>query len=86
LRWFYGRLVLALLAATALSFVAGFVVAEIAGNFPCEGEGLACNIDSAVGGYGVILSAALGPIVLASRFSSRKAGARSAGLSQYCLR
>jgi nitrate/nitrite transporter NarK len=63
LRWFYGRLVLALLAATALSFVAGFVVAEIAGNFPCEGEGLACNIDSAVGGYGVILSAALGPIV-----------------------
>jgi nitrate/nitrite transporter NarK len=86
LRRFYGRLVLALLAAAALSFIAGFVVAEIARNFPCEGEGLACNIDAAVGGYGVILSTVLGPIIFCAeraRLDSRSIAC--AGLGFYLL-
>jgi nitrate/nitrite transporter NarK len=59
----YVRLVLALLAAAASSFVVGFVVAETVGMVPCQGEGLACNIDAAVGGYGVIFAAIAGPII-----------------------
>ncbi len=57
------RLVLALLAAGALSFLAGLVFTETVGAIPCQGEGLACNIDAAVGGYGVIIFAVLGPII-----------------------
>ncbi len=57
------RLVLALLAAGAVSFLAGLVFTQIMGIVPCEGEGLACNIDAAVGGYGVIILAVLGPII-----------------------
>ena len=59
----YGQLVLALVAAGALSFPAGFAVTETVGIVPCQGEGLACNIDTAVGGYGVIIAAVLGPII-----------------------
>lgn len=59
----YGRLVLALLAAGVLSFLAGIAFAETVGIIPCQGEGLACNIDAAVGGYGVIIAAMLGPII-----------------------
>ena len=59
----YVRLVLALLAAGVLSFLAGVVFMETIGTVPCEGEGLACNIDAAVGGYGVIIFAVLGPII-----------------------
>ena len=59
----YGRLVLALVAAGALSFLAGFAVTKTVGNIPCRGEGLACNIDAAVGAYGVIIAAVLGPII-----------------------
>ncbi len=61
----YGRLLVALIAAAALSFVAGLVAAELAGKIPCHGEGLGCNIDSAIGGYGVIIAALLGPIIYA---------------------
>ena len=61
----YGRLLLALVAACALSFGAGFSLAEMAGRIPCQGEGLACNIDDAVGAYGVIIAAVLGPIIYA---------------------
>lgn len=61
----YGRLLVALIAAAALSFVAGLVAAELAGKIPCHGEGLGCNIDAAIGGYGVIIAALLGPIVYA---------------------
>ena len=59
----YVRLVLALLAAGVLSFLAGVVFMETVGAIPCEGEGLACNIDAAVGGYGVVIFAVLGPII-----------------------
>ncbi len=59
----YVRLVLALLAASVLSFLAGVVFMETVGAIPCEGEGLACNIDAAVGGYGVVIFAVLGPII-----------------------
>ena len=59
----YVRLVLTLLAAGVLSFLAGVVFVETVGTVPCEGEGLACNIDAAVGGYGVIIFAVLGPII-----------------------
>jgi hypothetical protein len=59
----YGRLLLALVVAGAVSFGAGFASAEMAGHIPCQGEGLACNIDAAVGGYGVIIAAVLGPII-----------------------
>src|SRR5581483_988401 len=61
----YGRLLLGLVAAGALSFVAGFGFAEMAGRIPCHGEGLGCNIDAAVGAYGVIIAAVLGPIIYA---------------------
>src|SRR4051812_11338310 len=59
----YIRLVLMLLAAGVLSFLAGVVSMETFGTIPCEGEGLSCNIDAAVGGYGVIIFAVLGPII-----------------------
>ena len=32
---------------------------------PCWGEGLACNIDQAVGAYAVLIYAVLGPIIFA---------------------
>jgi hypothetical protein len=57
------RLVLALLAAGALSFLAGLVFTEIVRRIPCQGEGLACNIDQAIGAYGVVIWAILGPII-----------------------
>jgi hypothetical protein len=63
MQWRYVRLVVALLVAAALSFVSGFIVAELVGNIPCQGEGLTCNIDAAVGGYGVIIAAIAGPII-----------------------
>lgn len=59
----YGRLVLALVAAGVVSFLAGLVFTETVGTVPCQGEGLACNIDAAVGGYGVIIAAVLGPVI-----------------------
>jgi hypothetical protein len=58
-----GRFVLALLAAGALSFLAGFAFTELIAGIPCQGEGLACNIDQAVGAYGVVIWAILGPII-----------------------
>ncbi|MGC1711950.1 MAG: hypothetical protein WA717_10195 [Methyloceanibacter sp.] len=57
------KLVLALFAAGALSFLAGLIFMETVGAIPCEGEGLACNIDAAVGGYGVLIFAVLGPTI-----------------------
>jgi len=38
------KLVLALFAAGALSFLASLIFIETVGAIPCEGEGLACNI------------------------------------------
>jgi hypothetical protein len=57
------KLVLALFAAGALSFLAGLIFMETVGAIPCEGEGLACNIDAAVGCYGVLIFAVLGSTI-----------------------
>ena len=57
------KLVLALFAAGALSFLAGLIFMETVGAIPCEGEGLACNIDAAVGGSG---AAAAGGLAMAA--------------------
>jgi hypothetical protein len=58
-----GRLALALLAAGALSFLVGSAFAWLVGFVPCQGEGLACNIDVAIGGYGVVIWSILGPLI-----------------------
>lgn len=60
-----GKLVLALFGAGALSFLAGFAVTQLVALIPCRGEGLACNIDDAVGVYAVVIWAILGPLVFA---------------------
>lgn len=58
-----GKFVLALFAAGALSFLAGYAVTELLALIPCQGEGLACNIDQAIGGYAVVIWAILGPLI-----------------------
>jgi hypothetical protein len=58
-----GSLVLALLAAGGLSFLAGYAFSQLAALVPCQGEGLACNIDQAVGGYMVVIWSILGPLI-----------------------
>jgi hypothetical protein len=58
-----GSFVLALLAAGALSFLAGYAFSLLAALVPCRGESLACNIDQAVGGYMVVIWAILGPLI-----------------------
>jgi len=58
-----GRFVLALLAAGALSFLAGFAFTQAIAHIPCRGETLACNIDQAIGGYAVVIWAILGPLI-----------------------
>jgi hypothetical protein len=58
-----GRLALALLAAGAVSFLVGSAFAWLVGFVPCHGEGLACNIDVAIGGYGVVIWSILGPLI-----------------------
>jgi nitrate/nitrite transporter NarK len=59
------RLILALLAALIASFAVGVVLVKLGDFLPCEGEGLACNIDEAVGAYAVLVVAALGPLIYA---------------------
>ena len=58
-----GRVVLALFAAGALSFLAGYAFTELIALIPCRGENLACNIDQAIGGYAVVIWAILGPLI-----------------------
>jgi hypothetical protein len=60
-----GKFVLALLAAGAISFLAGFAFTQAIALIPCRGEGLACNIDQAIGGYAVVIWAILGPLIFA---------------------
>jgi hypothetical protein len=60
-----GKLVLALFGAGALSFLVGFAVTDLMALIPCRGEGLACNIDDAVGAYAVVIWAILGPLIFA---------------------
>jgi len=45
----YARLILTLVIAGALSCMAGLLFRQIIARVPCQGEGLACNIDEAVG-------------------------------------
>ncbi|MGB3020851.1 MAG: hypothetical protein WBF40_01540 [Methyloceanibacter sp.] len=57
------RLILGLLLAAALSLPIGLGMSEIASLLPCRGEGLACNLDQAIGGYAVIIWSLLGPVI-----------------------
>jgi hypothetical protein len=57
------HLVRMLLVAGVVSLAAGLAASWVAGLVPCRGERLACNIDAAVGGYGAIIWAALGPLI-----------------------
>jgi hypothetical protein len=61
----YARLILTLVIAGALSCLAGLLFRQIIARVPCQGEGLACNIDEAVGAYAVLIYAVLGPIIFA---------------------
>jgi len=58
-----GKFVLALFAAGALSFLAGYALTELLALIPCRGEGLACNIHQAIGGYAVVIWAILDPLI-----------------------
>lgn len=60
----YLRVILTLLIAGVVSLAAGLAAHSLADEMPCHGEGLACNIDAAIGGYAAIIFAGLGPIVL----------------------
>ena len=59
------RLILMLFVAGVVSLLAGLAFGQIAALLHCEGEGLACNIDQAVGAYAVTIIAVLGPIIFA---------------------
>jgi hypothetical protein len=59
----YLRLVLALLVLGVLSFAVGIAIGSLTSLLPCEGEGLACNIDVAVGAYATMMLAAIGPLI-----------------------
>src|SRR4026208_2310376 len=61
----YARLLVTLVVAGALWCLAGLLSAQIIAGVPCWGEGLACNIDQAVGAYAVLIYAVLGPIIFA---------------------
>lgn len=65
MHWPDAKLLLALFAAGALSFLAGFAYVELIERVPCSGETLVCNINEAIGAYGVIIWAILGPLIFA---------------------
>ena len=58
------RLLVSLLVAAALSLAAGLAVSHMVTLIPCQGEGLACNINDAVGAYAVLIWTAIGTLVL----------------------
>ena len=58
-----GNFLIALLASGAVSFLAGLAFTWLIERLPCSGEGLACNIDQAIGAYGVVIWAILGPLI-----------------------
>ena len=57
------RLLLRLFVAAGLSFLIGLVASYIASLMPCQGEGLACNLNEAIGGYAVFIWTCLGPLI-----------------------
>lgn len=60
------RLVMALLLAAVLSLLAGIAAVYVVGWLPCHGEGLACNLDQAIGAYAVPIGATAGLILFAA--------------------
>jgi len=63
MHWPDRKLVLALFAAGALSFLAGLAFVELIGRVPCRGETLVCRINEAIGAYAVVIWAILGPLI-----------------------
>ncbi|HXG78071.1 MAG TPA: hypothetical protein VNJ31_01860 [Methyloceanibacter sp.] len=63
MQWPDRKLMLALFAAGALSFLAGFAFVELIEGLPCSGEGLVCKINEAIGAYAVAIWAILGPLI-----------------------
>ena len=57
------RLLLGLFVADGLSFLIGLAASHIASLMPCQGEGLACNLNEAIGGYAVFIWTCLGPLI-----------------------
>ena len=57
------RLLLGLFVAAGLSFLIGLAASHIASLMPCQGEGLACNLNEAIGGYAVFIWTCLGPLI-----------------------
>jgi hypothetical protein len=57
------KFLFALLAAGVISGFVGLASVHIAGLMGCDGERLACNIDEAIGGYGVLICSVLGPLI-----------------------
>lgn len=57
------KLLIALRASCVISGFAGLASMHVAGFMGCNGERLACNIDEAVGGYGVLIWSVLGPLI-----------------------
>lgn len=57
------RLLLGLFVAAALSLLIGLAASHIASLMPCQGEGLACNLNKAIGGYTVLIWSCLGPLI-----------------------
>jgi hypothetical protein len=57
------RLLLALIVAAGLSLLIGAAASQIASLIPCQGEGLVCNLDVAIGAYAVLIWSCLGPLV-----------------------
>ncbi len=74
------RLVAGLLLAGVVSLLVGAAAVHSVALLPCHGEGLACNIDTAIGGYAVPILVVAGLIVfgliaiLARQRVSLKAG------------
>jgi len=57
------RLVLTLLVAGAVSLLAGLAASKIATLMPCQGEGLACNLNDAIGAYAVLIWTPLSTVI-----------------------
>lgn len=57
------RLFLTLLVAGVISLLIGLVASAIAVLIPCQGEGLVCRLDEAIGAYAVLIWTVLGPLI-----------------------
>jgi hypothetical protein len=57
------RLLLALLIAGGLSLLIGLAASHIASLMLCQGEGLVCNLNDAIGAYAVMIWSCLGPLI-----------------------